>query len=50
MAEGTINGEPYKVPRGFKVVSEAQARHGAEALILLQDLDRSPNGRHEGDV
>jgi hypothetical protein len=50
MPNGTVNGDPYTVPEGFEVVSTAAARRGRAAINLLNDLSRSPHGRHEGDV
>jgi hypothetical protein len=50
LTKGTINGEPYSVPDGYTVVSEAAHFRAAAALDLLQDLDRSEHGRHQGDV
>jgi hypothetical protein len=50
MPEGTINGEPYKVPDGYLAVSEREWHRASAALTLLQDLSRSEHGRHEGDI
>ena len=50
MREGKINGEPYSVPDGFSVVSERQLDRYQLAFGILADLDRSPAGRHKGDV
>lgn len=50
MPKGTINGEPYEVPDGYDVVHESRKQRGDMAVQLLNDLDRSPHGRHKGDV
>lgn len=50
MPRGTINGEPFEVPEGYDIVSQKERSRGSAALTLLQDLDRSPHGRHRGDL
>lgn len=50
MNTGTINGVPYTVPQGYKVVLEESLQRSQLALQLLSDLDRSAAGRHRGDV
>lgn len=47
---GTINGEFYILPNGFIPVSEQQISSLRACHALLGDLDRSENGRHEGDA
>jgi hypothetical protein len=46
---GTINGEPYEVPDGWRVVSKQELHRAQAALRVLSDLSRSEHGRHEGD-
>jgi len=50
ITEGTINGEPYKVPDGYECVSQSRYREGQMALNLLRDLSRSEHGRCKGDA
>jgi hypothetical protein len=50
MPKGTVNGEPYEVPDGYRIASEAELYRGHAALSLLSDLDRSSAGRHKGDA
>jgi hypothetical protein len=50
MPKGTINGEPYEIPDGWRLVREQELHRGHAALALLSDLSRSEHGRHEGDA
>jgi hypothetical protein len=50
MAEGTINGKPYRLPDGYVPVPQEQLWRLQRAASLLSDLDRSPSGRHRGDA
>lgn len=50
MPRGTINGEPYALPDGYRPISDSEYSRLQAAAELLTDLDRCEHGRHIGDV
>jgi hypothetical protein len=44
-----VDGVEYRIPPGYELIAEGYAEKAKAALALLQDLDRSEHGRHEGD-
>lgn len=46
----TIAGVAYEIPAGYHLLTDEHYYRLNDLATLLSDLDRSPHGRHEGDV